>query len=213
MAHAPEIPSDALASIARQIGSRLPRPGAPGAPSTVAFERSAEGAAPIEIGESFPVYMLGVDKLQGGDDNLPRIVRPTGVWQHQIRIGDEAQDIARSTAPKPGAPAGGDGWQVQEVVRSAAAPRIDAAIAWIDQNKDIAEDAVANLLLVPAFYLTAFWLHETQRDNVVIADMPPRLGDLEILHLYPAQEFLKRLAAVTPISGVPVVQDRAAPAR
>jgi hypothetical protein len=205
MARAPEIPSDALASIARQIGSRLPGPGAPG---VAAFAR----ATPVEIGESFPVYMLGVDALRGSDHSLPRIVRPTGVWQHQIRIGAEAQDIARSTAPKPGAAPGGEGWQVQEVVRSAAAPRIDAAIAWIDQNKDIAEDAVANLLLVPAFYLTAFWLHEPQRDNIVIADMPPRLGDLEMLHLYSSEEFLKRLAGVKPISGVPVIEARAATA-
>jgi hypothetical protein len=208
MARAPEIPSDALASIARQIGSRLPRPGAPGAPGAAAFAR----ALPVEIGESFPVYMLGFDALHGSDHSLPRIVRPTGVWQHQIRIGAEAQNIARSSAPKPGAGAGGEGWQVQEVVRSAAAPRIDAAIAWIDRNKDIRDDAVANLLLVPTFYLAAFWLHEPQRDFIVIADMPPRLGDLKMLHLYPSEEFLKRLAGVKPISGVPVVEARAAPA-
>ncbi len=197
MARAPEIPAAALASIASEIGSRLPSLRAPGA--------AAMAQAPqISIGESFPVYMLGVDALRGGNRNLPEIARQTGVWQHQIRYGAQAQDIARSTAPPPGAAPGAAGWQVQEVVHSPAAPRIDEAIAWIDAH--VSQDAVASILLVPAFYLTAFWLHEPDRDQVVIADMPPRLGDLQPLQLYAADEFLGKLAALQPISGVPTGQ-------
>ena len=74
MAHAPDIPATALASIARQIGSRLPRP--PGAPGRFA----AAEALPAEIGESFPVYMLGVDAIRDRHSGLAKIVRPTGVW-------------------------------------------------------------------------------------------------------------------------------------
>jgi hypothetical protein len=199
MAHAPEIPRDALMSIASQIGERLPAPGAPGAAGLAKEAR-------VEIGESFPVYMLGLEAIRGHDRTLASIVRSTGVWQHQIRYGSAAQDIARSTAPPPGSTVGGAGWKVQEVVHSAAAPRIDAAIAWIDKN--VPHDALANLLLVPAFYLTAFWLHEQGRDDVVIADMPPRLGELQMLRLYTADEFLDQLSGVKPISGVPGVQTR-----
>jgi hypothetical protein len=196
MARAPEIPAAALASIARQIGSRLPLPGSPAA-AALAKE------IPVEIGESFPVYMLGVDALHGNNRNLSEIVLKTGVWQHQIRYGSQAQDIARSIGPAPGAVTGN--WQVQEVVHSPAAPRIDEAIGWIDAH--VPEDAEASLLLVPAFYLTAFWLHEPQRDKIVIADMPPRLGDLQLLRLYSSAEFLSKLAVVKPISGVPRVRN------
>ncbi len=90
---------------------------------------------------------------------------------------------------------------MQEVVQSPAAPRIDDAIAWIDKN--VPGDPEASLLAVPAFYLTAFWLHDLNSDNVVIADMPPRLGDLQPLRLYSSEEFLGRLADLKPMSGVP----------
>jgi hypothetical protein len=198
MAHAPEIPAAALASIARQIGSRLPRP--PAAPGRFA----AAEAPPAEIGESFPVYMLGVDAIRDRHKGLVKIARPTGVWHHQIRYGAQALDIASSLGPPPGAaaaPGAAPDWQVQEVVQSPAAPRIDAAIAWIDKN--VPGDPVANLLVVPAFYLTAFWLHDPNSDNVVIADMPPRLGALQPLTLYSSEEFLGRLADLKPLSGVP----------
>jgi len=199
MAHAPEIPAAALASIARQIGSRLSRP--PGAPGRFV----AAEALPAEIGESFPVYMLGVDAIPYRHSGLAKIVRPTGVWQHQIRYGAQAQDIASSLGPPPGAAAAAPGaapdWQVQEVVQSPAAPRIDDAIAWIDKN--VPGDPEANLLAVPAFYLTAFWLHDSNGDNVVIADMPPRLGNLQPLKLYSSDDFLSQLADIKPMSGVP----------
>lgn len=198
MAHAPDIPATALASIARQIGSRLPRP--PG----VSGRFAAAETLPAEIGESFPVYMLGVDAIRDRHSGLAKIVRPTGVWHHQIRYGAQAQDIARSLGPPPGAaaaPGAAPDWQVQEVVQSPAAPRIDDAIAWIDKN--VPGDPEASLLAVPAFYLTAFWLHDSNSDNVVIADMPPRLGDLQPLRLYSSEEFLGRLADLKPMSGVP----------
>jgi hypothetical protein len=145
--------------------------------------------------------MLGLDVLQGGRRDLSQIVRQTGMWQHQIRSGSQAQDIARSTPPPPGAAGGDQSWQVQEVAHSSAAPGIDAAITWIDAN--VHDDSVANLLLAPAFFLTAFWLHEPNRDRVVVADMPQGLGDLKPLQLYSAEDFLNKLAAVKPISGVP----------
>lgn len=197
MARAPEIPAAALASIARQVGARMPA--APAGARSLA----EAAAAPAVIGESFPVYMLGLDKIQGGERNLPDVVRQTGVWQHQVRHGSQAQEIARSLAPPPGADStGGQGWLVQEVVRSPVAPRIEEAISWIDQN--VPEDAVASILVVPAFYLTAFWLHEPTSDRVVIADMPAGLGNLQPLQLYSAEDFLNRLAALEPSSGVPV---------
>ncbi len=145
--------------------------------------------------------MLGLDVLQSGNRDLPQMVRQTGMWQHQVRYGSQAQDIARSTPPPPGAAGGDQSWQVQEVAHSSAASGIDAAIAWIDAN--VHDDSVANLLLVPAFFMTAFWLHESNRDQVVIADMPPGLSDLKPLQLYSAEDFLNKLSVEKPISGVP----------
>lgn len=201
MARAPELPAAAMASIAAQIGSRLPSLGAPAPSGTPGLSRAAR-IVPPQIGESFPVYMVGLDALRSGNTDLSRNARPTGLWHHQIRYGAQAQDIARSKAPPPGGPQG-QGWQVQEVVRSPAAPRIDATIAWIDNNRNVPEDAEARLLVVPAFYLTAFWLHAAQSDSVVIADMPPHLGELQPMRLYAAADFLRMLAAAPPISGVP----------
>lgn len=187
MARAPEIPPGALESIARQIGNRLSPPG---------MTALAKGA-PVEIGESFPVYMLGLDALRAKAKDLKAAVQQTGVWQHQIRYGSQAREFARSTAPGSGA----DDWRVQEVVKSPLAEHIDRAIAWIDKNGP--DDAVAYLLLIPAFYLTAFWLQEPKGDEIVIAEMPPKLGTLEPLRLYPAGEFLKELSALKPLAGVP----------
>ncbi len=206
MARAPELPAAALASIAQQIAVRLPSLGAPAPPGTAGLSMAAR-IAPAQVGESFPVYMIGLDALRGDSTDLGRAARQTGLWQHQIRYGAQAQDIARSKAPPPGA-AQGAGWEVQEVVRSPAAPRIDATIAWIDNNRNVPADAEARLLMVPAFYLTAFWLHSPQGDSVVIADMPPHLGELRPLQLYTAADFLKMLAAVPPVSGVPNARPR-----
>lgn len=186
MAHAPELPSGALQSIARQIGSRLTPSG---------FAAASRGAT-VAVAESFPVYMLGLDAVAKKPQSMKEAVRETGVWQHQIRHGSTAQEIARSTAP--GAPAGAkDDWKVQEVVASPAAARIDEAIAWIDANAP--EDSVANMLVVPAFYLTAFWLQNPKGDEVVIADMPAGLQKLAFHHRYPAGEFLGLLGQIRPL--------------
>lgn len=178
MAHAPEIPQAALQSIARQIGERLTPPGM----------ATLSAGQPLEITESFPVFMLGLDAVRQRPDNLRNVALQTGVWQHQLRHGVAAMEIARSIEPG----AAGAQWQLQEVVTSPSAGRIDEAITWIDQN--VPEDAIANLLVVPAFYLSAFWLKLPERDDVIIFDMPEGLGGLRLFERYSAKDFIQALA-------------------
>jgi hypothetical protein len=185
MAHAPSIPQAALESIARQVGERLSLPG---------MAALANGE-PVEVAESFPVYMLGMDAIESQRGNLSDVVIETGVWHHQIRYGSSAREIARSIQPG----ANSNEWRVQEVVISPSAEHIDEAIAWIDGH--VPGNPTTCLLVVPVFYLVAFWLRQQSGDEIVIADMPERLGELKPFHLYSGVDFLKELAGL-PVAGI-----------
>lgn len=143
--------------------------------------------------------MLGLGAILTHPRTIQEVATKTGVWQHQIRYGSAVREIARST--EPGAPSGSkDEWKVQEVVETPAGPRIDETIAWIDKN--VSRESVANILMVPAFYLTAFWLRSPPNDEVVIVDMPAGLHNLKFFHRYDAEDFLRLLSELKPL-GMP----------
>jgi hypothetical protein len=187
MAHAPPIPNDVLANLARQLADR---------PSKLTMQSLAENQ-PVGIAESFPVFALGLDTISDPSRSLRDIATATGMWHHQLRHGPLPNEFARSVVNGPSAA----DWKISEVVSSAATQNIDDAIGWIDQN--VPGDPIARLLVAPAYYLTAFWLDGPNGEQVVIADRPERYGMLELHHLYSAAEFLRLLSEAPHAQGIP----------
>ena len=63
-------------------------------------------------------------------------------------------------------------------------------------------DLLVHILEVPAFYITAFWLDNTE-NSVVIASLPNGLRVLECSMLYSSQDFLEGLRQEQRIIGIP----------
>ena len=183
MAHSEQIPDNQLRNIARQIADRAPR--------RALF--LADSAAPVRLGESFPMWMLPAEAVAATRDIAEAAVQ-TDSWHHQVRAAQGAVTFARSTVS--------DGsWLVGEVARSGLEADIETTIRWIDEN--IPQDLEARLLMAPAYYLTALWLHGDNEDHVVVAQAPAALATIQRNIDYPAAEFLARLADQRPSAGVP----------
>jgi hypothetical protein len=188
MAISAQIPNAELRSIARQIADRAP------AQVTAAFA----GATPTRLAENFPVWLLAPDAVARTRDIAEAATR-TGDWHHQVRAADGAVRFARSTVR--------DGrWIVGEVARSGLEADIDATVSWIDDH--IPQDLDARLLIAPAYYLTAFWLHGPEEDRIVLVQAPAALRNLETNVDYTAAEFLARLADNPSSAGVPPLPDQ-----
>src|SRR5881409_2982885 len=82
-------------------------------------------AAPVQLGESFSLWMVMADafqkgKVRGDFPDLQRLVKDTGRWHHQIKIGGKPKAFARSTAA-----AGGVGpFSIEELFMSSLAESI-----------------------------------------------------------------------------------------
>jgi len=194
MAHTEPLPATALNSIARQIGERRSLTGP-------MFAAVAPGAA-LSIAESFKVWMLGVDALQQPPGRLATLARETGTWHHQINHGAQAREFARSVAAAvpPGAVATGD-MQLVELTPSPMAGRIGETIEWIDKNAS--GDPLARLLIVPAYYLVAFWLEQPNRDEIVVVDRPAQFESVHYFQIYEYPAFRDLLLGLPRPQGLP----------
>jgi hypothetical protein len=191
MLHAEPTPNpEAMKHVADQIGQRLGR---------LADTREFALAEPLVLGETLPVWVLGAEAVQGGAKGLELAARPTALWHHQVTSGPRPVAFARSIALGPSP----EDWKVQEATASPIAEAIARAIRWTEANVD--HDAVARLLIAPAYYLHALWLLGSQQGHIVIADRPRAYEALRLEHLYTTDEFLKVLAGLRPASGVPTV--------
>jgi hypothetical protein len=187
MAQVEELPADVLAAIAAQIGARLSEPA----------KNAMSRGMPVEIAESFPVYMLPLDATTQADLDISALAVPTGLWHHQVRHGQAAQEFARSLPTGPRA----EDWRLEEYSYSPIARSIDAAAQWLDAN--VTSDASVRLLIVPAYYMHAFWLFESTGSRIVVIDRPQIYGALEYQRLYPAPDFLALLRQLPHSAGMP----------
>jgi hypothetical protein len=191
MLHAEPVPNpEAMQHVADEIGKRLSRLGG---------TRDFAISQPLVLGETLPVWVLGPRALQRGAESLDRLAQPTGLWHHQIMTGERSVAFARSM---PLGPAPAD-WKVQEATASPIAGAIAHAIRWTERNVD--HDAIARLLILPAYYLHALWLIGSHQGHIVIADRPAAYEALRLEHLYTTAEFLAAVAEQQPASGVPSV--------
>jgi hypothetical protein len=184
MAHADPFPEEVLNSIAAQIGLRLILP---------------SGAERAELRETFSVWLLGLESTANWNQPIARLAVHTGQWHHQISTDGRANAFARSA---PFGPTAAD-WSISQVATdSAIAAKIDRAIEWVD--KKVSEDALVRLLIVPSYYLHAFWLQTPEHGQIVVIDRPDSYTRLNLETLYIESEFLELLAKERHAEGIPV---------
>lgn len=174
MAHTQTLDNATLESIASQVGSLYPRLAGD-------VEKLQQAA---ELAETFPIWVLGVDDIIAGGNDVAKIARNTGRWHSQIKIGGSVEAAARSI------PLGGDetAWQVRQIIEGKYAQELDQEIDWIDANAP--GDPEVRILEVPGYQITAFWLVDGENNFVVVATIPANAQFLRKRHLYTSAEFL-----------------------
>ncbi len=185
MAHADVLPDAVLDALAAKVGVPLAEFGS--------YAQQPQPAA--ELSETFAVWSLNPTAVLTPDVDFAKLVTQTGRWHHQIKVGGQATAFARSM------PLGTDAasWEVTQLFQSDIPPKIDRAIDWVDSN--VKGDPVVRLLIVPSYYLTAFWLSDGNNNQVYVIDAPSSLTQVHAGTLYSAREFLQKLAQEQPASG------------
>jgi hypothetical protein len=186
MAHAESLSDDVLNVVAEQIGAMLPG----------VYDKEQLSGAGVEIGETFEVWVLGLDAVTQPLNDLKLSAHPRGLW-HQVRLNGQPQIFARSIllGVRPSS------WRVVEVFQSTLAEKIDEAITWVDLN--VPDDLLTRLLVVPAYQVHAFWLLPDQGPGqVLVIDSSARLARLQSpKRLLSETEFLEALCSERPIIG------------
>ena len=150
----------------------------------------------VELAETFSVWMLGLDRLSHGSDDLATLASETGRWHHQIRIDYRTEAFARSRPTGKG----DSNWRITEVFQSDLARKIDASVTWIDEKLE--GDPLVRLLTIPAYHLTAFWLSAEAGNQVLIVDAPAYYSDLQSDHqVLTQQAFFDKLRSLSHIEG------------
>lgn len=182
-------------SIAQQIGVRSARSAA----LRTMFSAGPAGG----LGESLKLMMLPESAVRDGrGGGLAERIVDTGQWHHQVyNGGGEATGFARSlTTPGLTAPGGESGaHDVVEVSRSTLPHALSETIAWVDLN--MPEDATADLLVAPAYALTALWIHGDGTDAVVVSSVGRSIREMPLNTRLDSADFLRRLALNDPIIG------------
>ena len=157
---------------------------------------SIDDAVKVELTETFSVWMVALDRLVHGSDDLRELGVQTGRWHHQIRVDCQTKIYARSR------PLGADpsSWRITEVFQSELAQKIDASISWVDKNLE--GNPLVRLLTIPAYHLTAFWLAEETKNQVIIVDVPAYYSALRTDQQVITQEvFFRKLRELSHIEG------------
>ena len=183
MASADPFPNAARQSVADQIAGLLPI-----TPARLVAPAALEDDGGPELTESFAVCVLHAGQVKKPPADLRELVRPSGVWHHQIRHSGTATHFARSIQPgfDP------DEQGVQQLTESPVAAQIDRVIRWIDRRAP--GRATARLLVAPAYYLHAFAIIRDDKLTAVLADQPKDFHRIEYEREYPFKDFLKLLA-------------------
>jgi hypothetical protein len=198
MAYTRTLPQEVLTEIARQIGNRQPPPP----------PHDSDPVQPVQtIAETFEVWSLitGVTKeYEAGNRELASLARPSGVWHHQLRTGENATAFARS---KPLGPTP-DTWSLRALFWSPLATTIAKAIEWADSN--VPDQVEARLLSVRFQQTEAFWfvtapdseLAPKWNDKLYILTAPKQLLTLQPGTLVDSKAFLEAVCGPKRLTGV-----------
>ena len=213
MAFTQRLPNEVLAEIAAQISSSIEESGESdtigGAPGVDQPQPTPppDGTPPsYTIGESFELWTFarGMTKeYEAGNRDLSALVRPSGVWHHQLKINGVPRGFARS---KPLGPTP-ESWSVREIFWSPLAKRIDEGIEWTDHN--VPEHVETRLLSAPFQQTEAFWyvtkpgspLAGKWNDKLWIVVASKRLPELKPGTLVNSSTFLQAMAGPKPGEG------------
>jgi hypothetical protein len=179
------LPQSSLTQVARQVGQLLTPPATAAAAMTVP-------AAP-ELAESLAICFVGADQVASPPVDLSVLAQMSGMCHHQIRSAVTTTHSAWSSQ------AGFDpaALDVQQVVESPIAARLDRAMAWVDRA--VPRDTVtARLLVIPAYYVHALLLIRGKKLTAVLVDQPAGFKALKYEKEYPLKDFLRRLAREQP---------------
>jgi len=137
----------------------------------------------VHLAEEFEVWKLLPKAFAKPDARLAKLAKPTGYWQHLVRHGGAARELASSIRDK----ATGK-WKVHSIGSSILAEKLGKAVQWLDHNDH--SDCVVRILLVPTFSLHALWLFCEANDRVVLFDSMRTVQGLVFEKIYAGAEFL-----------------------
>ena len=89
---------------------------------------------------------------------------------------------------------------VEEVSESYLASRIADGLSWVEKN--VEENVLVRLLVIPTNFVHALWLEEDGVSQVLVVDRPDTAEELRMLHLYREQDFIAVLRRLPHIDGV-----------
>ncbi len=186
MATASVLEPGTLSVIAEQLAER----------PTEAGQSALAAGLPLEIGESFPVWMLGLQSTSDLEFAFQSATW-TGYWHHQIRHAGVAKEFAKSRPQGPGP----RDWVVEEIVTSPMAERVDAAIEVLD--REVRDEAQVRMLHFPAHFVDAFWIGSGTDSRLLLIYKPESTTGLDYGRIYSGYEFLDRLARQPYVIGIP----------
>lgn len=180
---------EAARSIADQIAQRL-------SSGALVEER-------LFLGTSLPIDLLPLDALREprAKSDLRDLSIPTQRWHHQIVDENSPPSSVRKVVLfAQSHQLDSATFELEQLGQSAVANGIERAMIFID--REFPDDAVARLLTVPAYLLTAFQVQIADRLFVVIADRPASYTELREMVVYDQADFLARLRQAEPVRGL-----------
>ena len=153
------------------------------------------GSVEAELEETLSVWMLGGDSVLE-DTPLADLAARVPYWHHQVTLNDEPRMFARSAVlgPRP------EDVSVEEVSESYLASRIADGLSWVEKN--VEENVLVRLLVIPTNFVHALWLEEDGVSQVLVVDRPDTAEELRMLHLYREQDFIAVLRRLPHIDGI-----------
>ena len=134
------------------------------------------GSVEAELEETLSVWMLGGDSVLE-DTPLADLAARVPYWHHQVTLNDEPRMFARSAVlgARP------EDVSVEEVSESYLASRIADGLSWVEKN--VEENVLVRLLVIPTNFVHALWLEEDGVSQVLVVDRPDTAEELRMLHL------------------------------
>ena len=153
------------------------------------------GSVEAELEETLSVWMLGGDSVLE-DTPLADLAARVPYWHHQVTLNDEPRMFARSAVlgARP------EDVSVEEVSESYLASRIADGLSWVEKN--VEENVLVRLLVIPTNFVHALWLEEDGVSQVLVVDRPDTAEELRMLHLYREQDFIAVLRRLPHIDGI-----------
>ena len=176
MVDAVKLPSAERVDLAARLGQRLA-----GSP-LIGGDRDG-----LEVGEIFHVDVLKSSGLAGRGParRMGTRARQAPYLHVQVRRDRSAIFAAHVTKGDD------DDWEIDNLFGAALAPKIAAAMQWIDRH--LAGPGEARLLLVPESSVVAFQVRQPKRDRIVLVSATGDFPSLVPDEAYPVHAFLTTL--------------------